>query len=166
MDRPSIVVAVVMRRVRTRNQWVPWQWELAEVLTEAADFGSAPRCLLTTAAEERWLFPNYTVELYQDDGEGYYLNITTDAPSWWVMWRMEEEATVADEPLAVPHTVTLSYHDAGRWLDAQERVEQVSADAATIEWLRAFTDVHYRPEVKERRRPQSFRAAKDRSSRS
>lgn len=37
---------------------------------------------------------------------------------------MEEEAGLADEPVPGPQIVTLSYHDAGRWLDAQETVKQ------------------------------------------
>ena len=39
--------------------------------------------------------------------------------------------------------VSLSYHDAGRWLDAQETVEQVPAPPHVIEWMRAFADEHY-----------------------
>ena len=35
--------------------------------------------------------------------------------------------SVCGEPMAVPQIVTLSYHEAGRWLDAQERVDQVPA---------------------------------------
>jgi len=31
------------------------------------------------------------------------------------------------DPVAVPQAVSLSYHDAGRWLDAQETVETSAA---------------------------------------
>ncbi|MFN3571717.1 MAG: DUF3305 domain-containing protein, partial [Polaromonas sp.] len=96
------------------------------------------------------------------DAEGYYLNATTQQPCFWVMWRMEEEATLADEPVAVPQTVTLSYHDAGRWLDAQETVEQVPAPADVVQWLRDFVDAHHVLEAKRRQRPQSFQPLQDR----
>ena len=75
---------------------------------------------------------------------------------------MEEAATVADEPIARPEVVTLSYHDAGRWLDAQESVEQVPAPAQVIEWMMAFVQAHYVQEPKRRKRPESFRTLTDR----
>jgi hypothetical protein len=127
MQRPSIEVAVVMRRRRTSSRWQPWQWALAEVVPQEAAFGTEPRLLRKSEDEERWLHPGFTVELFRDDAEGYYLNATTPAPCWFVLWRMEDAPTVADEPIARPEIVTLSYHDAGRWLDAQETVEQVPA---------------------------------------
>jgi hypothetical protein len=160
--RPSIEVAVVMRRERLDNRWQPWRWSLADVVPNEAGFGTAPRLLVKNDDEERWLHPGFTVELFRDDAEGYYLNLTTPAPAWFVLWRMDDEATVADEPIARPAIVTLSYHDAGRWLDAQETVEQVPAPADVIEWLREFTDAHYVPEPKKRKRPQSFQPLQDR----
>jgi hypothetical protein len=75
---------------------------------------------------------------------------------------MDEEATIADEPIARPAMVSLSYHDAGRWLDAQETVEQVPAPADVVDWMRAFAEEHYVPEPKRRKRPESFRPLADR----
>jgi hypothetical protein len=160
--RPSIEVAVIMRRERIDNRWQPWRWVLADVVSNEAAFGGEPRLLLKSDDEERWLHPGFKVELFRDDAEGYYLNITTPAPCWFVLWRMDEEATVADEPLARPAMVSLSYHDAGRWLDAQETVEQVPAPAHVVDWLRAFVDENYVIEPKRRKRPESFKPLQDR----
>ena len=52
--------------------------------------------------------------------------------------------------------MSLSYNEAGRWLDAQERVDNVPLPADLVAWLQAYTDEHYQPEPKKRRRPQSF----------
>ena len=155
-------VAVIMRRERLANRWQPWRWTLEDVVPHEPSFGTAPRLLVQDAAGERWLHPGFTVELFRDDAEGYYLNITTPAPCWFVMWRMEEEPGLAAEPIPRPVVVTLSYHDAGRWLDAQETVEQVPAPTEVIEWVRAFVEQHYVQEPKQRRRPQSFRPLPDR----
>lgn len=160
--RPSIEVAVIMRRERLDNRWQPWRWVLEDVVPQESAFGSEPRLLLRDESQERWLHPGFTVELFRDDAEGYYLNVTTGAPCWFVLWRMEETPTVSSEPMPRPAMVTLSYHDAGRWLDAQETVEQVPAPAAVVEWLRAFTEEHYVIEPKKRRRPESFRPLQDR----
>lgn len=162
MERPSIEVAVVMRRERLANRWQPWRWALADVVRNEPGFGTQPRLLLENEDEQRWLHPGFAVELFRDDAEGYWLNLTTPAPAWFVLWRMEEQASVAAEPIARPEVVTLSYHDAGRWLDAQEIVEQVPAPADVIEWLREFTEAHYVPEPKKRSRPQSLQRLEDR----
>ncbi len=71
-------------------------------------------------------------------------------------------AGLAPQPIARPEMVSLSYHDAGRWLDAQETVEQVSAPPAVLQWLQAFVDEHHVPESMRRQRLQSFRALTDR----
>lgn len=164
-QRPTLEVAVVMRRERTTgpaSRWQPWRWVLAEVLPHEDGFGTAARLLYKDDNEERWLHPGYRVELFSDDAEGYYLNVSTQAPCWFVLWRMEEGAAGADEPFARPEMVSLSYHDAGRWLDAQETVEQVAAPAPVLEWLQAFVDQHHVAEPKRRRRPDSFRSLTDR----
>ena len=164
-QRPSVQVAVVMRRERltgVASRWQPWCWVLADVVAHEDGFGTAARLLYKDDNEERWLHPGYTVELFRDDAEGYSLNASTEAPGWFVLWRMEEEPQLADEPIARPEMVSLSYYDAGRWLDAQETVEQVPAPAPVVAWLRAFVQEHHVDEPKRRKRPESFRSLTDR----
>lgn len=156
MDRPGIDVAVILRKVATSSHWQPWRWELADVVPDEPSFGSEPRCLVRGDDGERWLHPHQRVELFRDEAEGYWLNLTAPAPCWFVLWRME------DEGVPRPLIVTLSYNEAGRWLDAQETVEQVPAPPQVLEWLRVFTEQHYVPEPKKRKRPESFRPLADR----
>ena len=160
--RPTLNAAVVMRRERIDNRWQPWRWSLADVVPHEDGFGTLARLLVKSDAEERWLHPGFKVELHMGDAEGYYLNVTTEQPCFWVVWRMEEEPSISDEPMAVPHIVTVSYHDAGRWLDAQETVEQVPMPASVAQWLQEFVDRHHVLEAKRRQRPQSFKTLQDR----
>lgn len=162
VTRPSVRVAVVMRRERIDNRWQPWRWGLHEIVPQEEGFGEAPRLLFKNDAEERWLHPGFLVELFTDDAEGYHLNLTTERPCFWVVWRMEEEPGLNDECVAIPQTVTLSYHDAGRWLDAEENVEQVPAPLEVLLWAQAFVDQHLVAEVKRRKRPESFKTLQDR----
>ena len=158
--RPSLEVAVVMRRERLHgpsSHWQPWRWTLEAVMPDEPGFGSAPRLLQQDDEVQRWLHPGFKVELFRDDTDGYRLNATTPAPGWFVLWRLEEEATVAAEPIARPVVVTLSYSEAGRWLDAQETVEQVPAPPEVVEWLRTWVDEHHTAEPRRRQRPQSFK---------
>ena len=164
-QRPAIDVAVVMRRepvVGPMSRWQTSRWVLADVVPHEAGFGSEPRLLYRDEREQRWLHPGLRVELFKDDAEGYYLNLSTEAPCWFVLWRLDEESPEGQEALARPQIVTLSYHDAGRWLDAQEMVEQVPAAPEVVAWLREFTEQHYVVEPKRRQRPQSFRGLQDR----
>ena len=164
-QRPSLDVAVILQRSANTGvaaRWQAWRWELSEVLMNQPAFGTEPRLLYENESTQRWLHPGLKAELFKDDAEGYYLNASTDVPSWFVLWRMEDEATLASEPIARPWAVSLSYYDAGRWLDAQETVEQVPAPAEVLAWLNAFVAEHYVVEPKRRRRPESFRTLTDR----
>lgn len=107
-----------------------------------------------------WLFPGLPVRLFRDEAEGYYLNLSSGQPVWFVMWRIH---TLPDgTPQPRPEAVSLSYHEAGRWLDAQERVDNRPLPPDMVALLQAFVDEHHRPEPKRRARPASFRAPGER----
>jgi hypothetical protein len=164
-DRPCFDVAVLMRRERlsaAASRWQSWRWALDSVVPQQEGFGEKPRRLLQDPTGERWLHPGFRVELFRDDAEGYQLNASTPAPCWFVLWRMEEEAQLGEEPVAVPVVVSLSYTEAGRWLDAQETVEQVPAPPEVVAQLRDFVAQHLVQEPKRRQRPESFRPLSDR----
>ena len=169
----SLSVAVVMRREAVQGamaQWEPWRWVLADVLPMAdlppvLQEQAVPVCIEADNAPvnahiEHWLFPSYTVNLHRDDAEGLYLNLDSPRPCFWVLWRLPElqDSSALPKPLVV----TLSYHDAGRWLDAQERVDQVPAPAEVVAWMARFAVAHYQPEPKRRQRPSSFQPLTDR----
>ncbi len=164
-QRPAIEVAVILRKERIEgamSRWQTWRWVLDDVVEQEPGFGIEPRLLYKNDSGERWIHGGLRVELFEDDTEGYQLNATTPSPGWFVLWRMEEDATVADEPIARPVVVSLSYHDASRWLDAQETVEQLPAPPAVVEWLKAFIAEFYQPEIKRPKRPESFKSLTDR----
>jgi hypothetical protein len=149
------------------SQWQTWRWVLHDVVghdqvPHEAHFGTRPRCLRQTEDEQVWLHPGFTVTLHRDDAQGYYLNSTSPAPCWFVLWRMEEEPQIGEDVMAVPVMVSLSYHDAGRWLDAQEQVDQVPAPTEVVSWISAYAQTHWDVEPKRRKRPDSFKPLLDR----
>lgn len=159
-------------------RWQTWRWVLADVMPAGEPFLApltAPQSIPGLAEEVQptsgmppiegaryWLFPDLTVTLYRDDAEGYYLNLESPNPCFWVFWRADDGQLLDGEPMAVPQIATLSYHDAGRWLDAQEKVDQVPAPPEVIDWLRTFVSLHYHHEPKRRKRPESFKPLTDR----
>lgn len=154
-------VAVLIERQAAPNRWEDWSFRVADVLLDAGQFGDAPRCLRDDGLLAQFVHPGLEVRLFPDEGEGYYLNLTSGAPVWFVMWRVQED----DPSQARPECVTLSYNEAGRLLDAQERVDNTPLGAEVRGWLQAYTDAHYRPEPKKRRRPASFVAPGQRARR-
>ena len=149
---PCLTVAVVIERQKQPNRWEAWRFRIADVLLDEGEFGDAPRCLRDDGHIASFLHPGLPVGLHRDESEGYHLNLDSGAPVWFVMWRIDEE----DASRAWPEIVTLSYNEAARWLDSQERVDNLPLPAPVHAWLRAFRDTHYRPEPKKRRRPASF----------
>ena len=158
LPRPSLRVAVVMERETAPNRFEDWRFRVAEVVPHEDAFGGKSRLLRDDGRLRRTLHPDFTLELFVDQADGYYLNLSSGAPVWFVVWRIDDE----DPSRAWPETVSLSYTEAGRWLDAQERVDNVPLDGELVAWLQAYTDAHYRPEPKQRRRPKSFVAPGER----
>jgi hypothetical protein len=158
MHETSIPVAIVMQRRALQNRWQSEVWEpLGIVANHVARSG--PGAVSTLLVEEggiaQWLHPGFELKLFRDETEGYYLNVSSNEPRVFVMWRMEEA-------LAVPKFITVSYNEAGRLMDGGEQVDTVPMPAEVMAWVGAYVEEHYRPEVKKRRRPQSFISPKAR----
>jgi len=158
MLRPVMNVAVLMRRRKLDNPWESEMWEVAGVLApyEGPD-GS--RQIVAHADDSQWLHAGLKLELYRDEGEGYYLNITTEEPRVFVMWRMNGEQ-------GVPEFVTVSSNEASGLMDSGEEVGSVPMGPELGKWVAEFVRDNYRPEPKKKRiRPESFKHPEDRAKR-
>lgn len=148
VETDALSLAVVMQRKPLKSSWQPFQWLPGEVVLSPLPPG-APRCLRDDPSETLWLFTGLSMRLYSDEAEGYFLNLDSGAPCWFVMWRMEGE-------LAVPLTVTLSYNEAARLMDGGEQVDTLPLPLPMVERLGSFVAEFYRPEPKGKRRRPSF----------
>lgn len=157
-ERPGIQVAVLMERVAAPNRWEDWAFSVLEVIPDEGAFGSAARCLHDDGKRSRWLHPGLRLELFADECKGYFLNLTSGRPVWFVVWRGDEH----DPALAAPLAVSVSYIEADRWMAAGEHVENVPLAAELCEWLRVFTNEHFKPEPPRRNRGASFLSPKER----
>jgi hypothetical protein len=102
-----------------------------------------PECIADGPKGTTWRFPGCAIELHPTEAEGYYLNITSETPLVFVMWRSSEDGS---EPAARPHVVTVSYNQAGRLMDGGERVDPVPCPEPILAWIRPFVAEHYKPE--------------------
>lgn len=154
MERATKRVAVIMQRRALESRWQSETWEPVGVLIDY-DGESAARVIVDEGGTTQWLYPGFDVELRRDEADGYYMNMSTEQPSVFILWRMEEA-------LAVPQFVTVSYAEAGRWMDAGERVDRVRMPSGMWSWVGGYVERNYKPEPKKKQRPQSFRHPKDR----
>lgn len=155
MGEPEIALAVIMQRRALENRWQSEVWEPVGVVLNH-DAGGEPRLLVDKGGTAQWLHAGFSIKLFRDESEGYYLNVSSEQPKVFIMWRMEEDR-------AVPKFVTLSYNEAGRLMDGGEQVDTVAMPAELYAWAGAYVEEHYRPEPKQRRRPRSFLPARDRA---
>ena len=168
--------AVMMRKQNIDNPWISFKWVLQEVLPDFGQFEAKKgnqivgQFLGRDADGESWLFTGYELNLFPDEAEGYYLNLSATQPCWFVMWRLEEdieryidEQSIAlaksETTIAVPHRLSVSYNEAGRLLDGGESVDNTPMTAEHASWLQEYVNEHYHPEPKKRHRPESFKGA-------
>ncbi|HTQ01311.1 MAG TPA: DUF3305 domain-containing protein [Casimicrobiaceae bacterium] len=142
-------VDVVMERVALRNRWASEQWQPRAVLGrgEGRAVPGAAECTLDTHERTLWRFPGMAIELHPSEAEGYFLNLTSETPVVFVMWRSAEDDV---PPAARPVLVTLSYNEAARFMDGGERVDPVAIEAPIRAWLADFVSAHYKPEPKKK----------------
>jgi hypothetical protein len=141
-------LSVVLQREAVQDRWEDHRWTLHGVVP---DVGGEVRTILQAGSLTHRLHPGCEVTLYRDEAEGYYLNVSSEAPSVFVTLRIDE---VTGEPY--PFAATLSYNEAARWMDSAERVERAVAWPELATWLSEYTAENYRPEPKKRRKPRSF----------
>lgn len=141
-------VDVVMERVPLANRWASERWQPARVEPrgEGKGAGGDPVCLRDDATGSLWQFPGLSIELHPSEAEGFFLNLTSPAPVVFVMWRLDEEE--GRVPPAWPLIVTLSYNQAGRFMDGGERVDNLPLPEPLHAELAAYVAEHYKPEPK------------------
>ncbi|MEN9539491.1 MAG: hypothetical protein RLZZ126_1726 [Pseudomonadota bacterium] len=156
-------VAVLMQRTAAPNRWEDWQFRLLDVVPDriGAEGAAGPprrQLLEDDGKQSRWLHSGFGVQLFADECKGYFLNLTSGQPSWFVSWRADEEDTSQVEVTAV----SVSYIEADRRMFAQEHVESVPLPPELCEWLQAFTNQHFRPDSARKVRSAAFVAPQDR----
>jgi hypothetical protein len=147
---------VSFRKRPVQSRWADFQWEPVSVaMGETATSLSCD--VVTVSGETQWRWSGIAMDLHPSEGEGYWLNLTSEAPCLFVMWRMEE----GDE-VPRPVVVTASYNEAGCMLDAGDRVDRVPMFEAMQAALAEYTMKFYKPEVRKKvKRNDPFRRQGD-----
>ena len=158
MQEAGIRVAVVMERTADPNPWEAWRFRLLEVVPDEGIFGEEPRKLFDDGKHSRWLYPGFTLRLFPDECKGYFLNLTSGRPCWFVFWRSDD----TDASRVEVSAVSVSYIEADRRMSAEEHVESVPLAPELCGWLQDFTNRHFEPETPRKVRAQSFLSPQER----
>jgi hypothetical protein len=137
-------IAVIMERVRLDNRWATERWEAKGVVQDTSAPGSGERVIFSDDQTRQVLFPGFRLKLHPDESEGYIYNITSPQPKVFVMWRVD------DEGLARPESLSVSYYEGARWMDAEESVGGVALPPDLLPWIAEFAAAHYKPEPKKK----------------
>jgi hypothetical protein len=162
-QRISFRVSIVMQRIAINNRWQPHKWQPASVLFDDGLRGNASSHSLLRETTEQMdvLWPGFVLDVFADEAEGYFLNLTSPTPCVFVMWREAGEDDASGMPF--PHSVTLSYNEAARWMDAQEKVDHVPMPEPIMAALDQWVQKNYEPPKKKQRiRPKSFESKEGR----
>ncbi len=136
-------IAVIMERVRLNNRWATEKWEAKGVVRDETPSGSGERVIVRDERATQVLFPGFVLKLHADEAEGYIYNITSPQPKVFIMWRMRDE-------IARPESLSVSYHEGARWMDAEECVDGVALPPDLLQWIAEFAAEHYKPEPKKK----------------
>jgi len=146
-------VAVIVERLQLHNRWGGERWEAVGVLPDFDSAGnSTAQRVYADAEREQFRASGLSLELFRDEAEGYFLNLTSPVPKVFVMWRLEEG-------FARPVLVTASYAEGARLIDSGEQVDGVPMPQEIADWVGDFVNAHYKPEPRRKiRRNDPFSA--------
>ena len=167
----GLALAISMRLEAIDNPWQSQRWVLDSVDVDLGQFKQAKKFEIAIGRDvitahqvdeqnfDNWVFKGFQIDLFVDETEGYYLNVTSPEPSWFVMWRLEEYEFHPSKEIAIPYRVMLSYNEAGRLLDGGEQVDRTMLTGELLKSVQDYVAEYYRPEPKRRIRPASFEGA-------
>lgn len=151
-------MAVVLERTAQPNAWQDWSFRVLEVVPQESAFGSEVRPVFDEGRVSRWLYPGFVLELYPDECKGYFLNLTSGNPCWFVSYRPVD----GDDSMMEVTAASVSYIEADRRLFAGEQVESVPLAPELCQWLQAYTNENFVPDEKRKVRAMSFLSPEER----
>ena len=146
MNNPVLPIRIVMQRRALQHRWADEKWEAYGVVCAEDNEPQSIDQILISDAVTRYLVKGFRLELFRDEVEGYFLNMTAAEPTVFIVWRKEE-----GQDIASPVRATVSYGEAARAMDASENVDAVPMPREIQVWLNEYVEKNYTPEPKKPR---------------
>jgi hypothetical protein len=150
----QLPVSVVMERRKIADSpWVSETWSAIGVTVGRgpAAAGDEPITLIEGAQAAQYLWTGLQVELFRDEAESYYHNLTVDSPGCFVVIRPREDGTPR------PVLVTVSFDVAQAYQEGGDTVHSVPLPPELYRACEAFVLTHYVPERKKKRKLDNWR---------
>lgn len=150
----SFPVSVIMERRRiSGNRWITESWHaLGVTVGDLSGPGSGePRLLVEGPRAAQYLWTGLRVELFPDEAESYYHNLTVDSPGCYVLARTQ------DDGMPRPVLVTLSFDAGQAYQEGGETVYSVPLPPELYRAAEAFVLAHYVPEKRRKRERQDWK---------
>lgn len=157
--RISLPVAVVMSRkmVAGRGWQVP-SWNVVGVVAGTGVPGPEAKAVPVRAdsGEEQFLWGGLRLELYRDATESYWVNLTGQQPSLYVLCTEDEVGRI------VPKLVTADQNEACSGVEGDDRVFAAAIPPELYQHLEAFIIEHHVPQEKHKRKRADWSAGGER----
>lgn len=122
-------------------------WSALGVLpAEGKSTGVSCTSIYQCDSSEQFLFEGYCIELFADDAESYYANLTGRQPGVFVVCEQEEE----DDALH-PLLVTVSYDEMASYVEVDTPVFDLPIPPPIYEWVEGWVLENYQPQKKHKR---------------
>jgi hypothetical protein len=143
-----------------RPDGIPNQFAVSVIVSVPADGGGSPVVVGVVAGDRgrdeslirsdsggrQLLCPGFRLRLHKDEAESYYMNLTGDHPSIFVVCSEDEEERLQ------PSLVTLSYDEVSSYMEVEDAVFSVPMPPELYRWIEAFVLQYYVPERRKKRK--------------
>lgn len=142
------VRVVLERRAVWGNRWVSESWRAVGVtLGHDPSLGSGVLIPIAEGDDRmQFLWQGLVLELFRDEAESYYHNLTVPEPACYIVCRSGADGSPA------PFLVTLSFDAAQAYGEADETVFAVPLPAELYKAAEGYVLAHYVPERRRKRR--------------
>jgi hypothetical protein len=146
-------VAVIMQRARVqRGPWSVPNWSAVSVVAGKHLAGGGARCTPIREDEEQaqYLWSGLALELYRDEAEAYWYNLTSKNPSLFVICHEAPDGELT------PFRVTADRDAASVCLESDDQVFAVPVPPEIYRSLEQFVVNHYVPQERRKRKRKNW----------
>jgi hypothetical protein len=144
------VAVLVDRRPSRVTRWREFDWSASGVVAHSDPGSTEPRRIRAEDGLEQFLWPGFELALYRDEAESYHYNISSDAPSLFVVCRME------DDERPVPFAVTAAHDEAEAYMEGEETVYKVPMPPEIYRWVEAYVLANFTPRQRKKRKRENW----------
>jgi hypothetical protein len=151
--RLTIPIAVVMRRrMIEHGRWRVPSWDVLSVLPadHLASRGASREPVRKGDEEEQYLWSGFALELYRDEAESYWYNLTGDNPALYVLCHETPEGDME------PFLVTADHDQGTAGVEADDKVFIAPIPQDIYQEIERFIVEHYVPAERKKRRRKNW----------